>query len=173
MGHSGGVAGVPHHLKYMAFAFIILGIVLDILQQVSSGYLLSWSSSVWGGRLHLAPPTTTPIRCDAADHQFLVQKAIPDDECQLKLVSFPASLDPLGSCSKLSEQWSYPRAKLSFVRTYCSRTFTASSTDKHTFYRQYISCKRTNQTIFIMRLEWMKHAVLTTHCNQISMLAWP
>jgi len=48
--------------------------MLDILQQVSSHYFSSWSSSILG-----VPHMVTPTRCecDMADHQFLKQEAIP------------------------------------------------------------------------------------------------
>jgi len=44
-------------------------------------------------------PMTTPTSCDTADHQFLTQEAILDDVIPVKLVTFPANLDPLGSRS--------------------------------------------------------------------------
>ena len=41
----------PHHLKCLALVFIIPGMMLDIVQQVSSDYLSSWSSSIFEVRL--------------------------------------------------------------------------------------------------------------------------
>jgi len=51
--------------------------MLDILQQVTNGYLFSWSSSILGVQLN--SPMTTPTGCDTADHHFLVQEAVLDD----------------------------------------------------------------------------------------------
>ena len=51
--------------------------MLDILQQVWSGYLSSWSSS--NLVVQLNTPMTTPTSCGTADHQFLEQETILDD----------------------------------------------------------------------------------------------
>ena len=57
--------------------------MLDILQQVSSGYLSSWSSSILG--VPLITPITTPTRCDTVDNRFLAQEAILDDVVPLEI----------------------------------------------------------------------------------------
>jgi len=64
-------------------ATLVPRVMLDILQQISSGYLSSRSSSI--SRLPLSIPMTTARRCGTADHQFLVQEAIPDDVIALKI----------------------------------------------------------------------------------------
>ena len=57
--------------------------MLDILQQVVSGYLSSWSSSILGVQLNT--PMTTPCSCDTVDHQFLVQEAILNDVISVEI----------------------------------------------------------------------------------------
>jgi len=37
---------------------------------------------------------TTPTRGDIADHQFLIQEAIPDDVLQLEIGYLPSELGP-------------------------------------------------------------------------------
>jgi len=52
--------------------------MLDILQQVSSGKF----------GIPLVTPMTPPTRCDTADHQFLVQEAIPHAVIPLEIGFF-------------------------------------------------------------------------------------
>jgi len=62
---------------------MVHGVMLDILQQIWSGYLSSWTSSILG--VPLSPPMTTPIRCDTKDNQFLVQETMPHDVMPLEI----------------------------------------------------------------------------------------
>ena len=57
--------------------------MLGILQQVSSGYLSSWTSPILG--VPLITPITTATRCDTVDQQFLAQEATLDDVIPLEI----------------------------------------------------------------------------------------